>query len=90
MNKQRNQLGNIIPLMYIKSIIHDKNKRKNPGNWDINIIIACIKRSDNYRLDEWHFVESRDQSPKDNLAHANFFTFYTAIGVNGRLFPPYL
>ena len=26
-NKQKNQLGNIIPLMSIKNMIHDKNKR---------------------------------------------------------------
>ena len=59
------------------------------GNWDKNIIIAYItKRSDNCRLDEWHTVESRDQSPRDNLAHPNLFTFYTAIGVDGPLFSP--
>ena len=64
-NKQKNQLVNIIPLhvMYIKSIIHDKYK-KNP---DKNIIIACkTKRSDNYRLDDWHIVKSSYQSPWDN------------------------
>ena len=27
-NNQKNQLGNIIPLMYIKNMIHDKKKRK--------------------------------------------------------------
>ena len=27
-NNQKNQLGNIIPLMYIKNMINDKNKRK--------------------------------------------------------------
>ena len=27
-NNQKNQLDNIIPLMYIKNMIHDKNKRK--------------------------------------------------------------
>ena len=64
-------------------------RKENPGNWDKNIIIACItKRSDNYRLDECHIVESRDESPRANLAHPNFFTFYTAHGVKGRLFSP--
>ena len=63
--------------------------KENPGNWDKNIIIAYLtKRSDNYRLDECHIVESRDEIPKANLAHPNFFTFYTAIGVKGRLFSP--
>ena len=28
-------------------------------------------------------------SPRANLAHPNFFTFYTAIGVKGRLFSPF-
>ena len=42
----------------------------------------------NYRLDECHFMESRDESPRANLAQPNFFTFYTAIGVKGRLFSP--
>ena len=46
-NNTKNQLGNNIPLMYIKNMIHDKNKRKNPGNWDKNIIVAFVtKRSD--------------------------------------------
>ena len=27
-NNQKNQSGNIIPLMYIKNMIHDKKKRK--------------------------------------------------------------
>ena len=36
-------------------------------------------------LDECHFVESREESFRTNLAHLNFFTFYTAIGVKGRL-----
>ena len=27
-NNQKNQLGKIIPLMYIKNMIHDKKKRK--------------------------------------------------------------
>ena len=53
-----------------------KTKAKNPGNWDKNTIIAYItKRLDNYRLDECHIVESRDESPKVNVAHPNFATF---------------
>ena len=33
-NKQkRNQLGNIIPLMNIKNMIHDKNNRKTQVIW---------------------------------------------------------
>ena len=75
--------------MNIKNMIHDKKKRKNLDNWDKNIIIACItKRTDNYRLDECHFMEFRDESPTANLAYPNFFTYYTAVGVNGRLFSP--
>ena len=64
-----------------------KRKEKNLDNWDKYIIIACITiRSDNYRLDECHFMEFRDESPTANVAHPNFFTFYTAVGVKGRLF----
>ena len=33
-------------------------------------------------------MESRYENPRANLAHPNFFTFYTAIGVKGRLFSP--
>ena len=31
-------------------------------------------------------MESRDESPMADLAHPNFFTFYKAKGVKGRLF----
>ena len=63
-------------------------KREGNPNWDKNIIIAYItKRSENCRLGECHIVESRDES-RANLAHPNFFTFYTAIGVKGRLLSP--
>ena len=62
--------------MNIKNMIHDKNKRKNPGNWDKNIMTACLtKRSHNYSLDECHIVESNDEIPRANLAHPNFATF---------------
>ena len=41
-----------------------KTKEK-PSNWDKNFIIAYLtKRSDNYRLDECHIVEFRDEIPK--------------------------
>ena len=47
---------------------------------------ACLtNRSDNYSLDECHIVESRDEIPRVNLAHPNFFTFYKAVGLKGCL-----
>ena len=50
--------------------------KETQGNWDKNIIIAYLtKRSDNYRLDECHIVEFRDEIPRANLAHPNFYTF---------------
>ena len=62
--------------MNIKNRIHDKKQKKNPGNKDKNIITAYLtKCSDNYRLDECQIVESKDEIPKANLAHPNFFTF---------------
>ena len=45
-----------------------------------------VKQNAQIRLDECHFMESIDESPRANLAHPNFFTFYTAKGVKGRLF----
>ena len=89
MNKQKNQLGNIIPFMYIKIMIHDKNKRKTQviGIKKINISFKK-KTPNNYKNEECPIVESRDESPRVNLAHPNFFTFSTAIGVKGCLFFP--
>ena len=50
--------------------------QKDPGNWDKKIIIACTtKHSENHGFDEYHLVESRDESLGASLAHPNFATF---------------
>ena len=41
-NKQKNQFGNIIPLVYIKNKIFMIKFKKNPRNWDKEVAIACI------------------------------------------------
>ena len=54
--------------MYIKNIIQDNVKRKTKAiGVKIIIIVAFItKRSDDYRFDECHFVESRDERLRAN------------------------
>ena len=55
------------------------------------MIIACItKRSDNHKLEQCHFVESRDERLSSNLADpiCHSFKFYADIGVTGRVLSP--
>ena len=56
-NKQKNKLVNIIYLMYIKNMIHDKDRRKTKVI-GINILIK---------------TNNKDESLRANLAHLNFF-----------------